>query len=263
MDVCIHIGKGVSGVGEKDTDKIMYFLGQHRLENFIDNDEIVATKEKYDRLKNDYDEEMERFEASLSEKERHELEVFSKSYIEKRLEILAEENLYPLQEQFEKQLEKLSEALEKANVMTNALEQEKNEIIKKRNEQNKQNNKEVDIQLFGGVNHLEANEVPENKLGNVDKVFAGVGGFITASHHGSKESHSFDGYRIICHIKDYLDEMDRKISWLQDISGIPYSTLRTILLNEKSVTLENAYKLSITLGMPIERLFSFVKLDDK
>lgn len=73
---------------------------------------------------------------------------------------------------------------------------------------------------------------------------------------------NFKDYVLVSHVKDYLDAMDRKVSWLQDLTQIPYSTLRSILLNTNAVSLENAFKISLALNMSIDVLFSYEKLNN-
>jgi hypothetical protein len=71
----------------------------------------------------------------------------------------------------------------------------------------------------------------------------------------------FSKYKLTSHVKYYLDEMGRKITWLQEKTQIPYSTLRSIVYNTNTISLENAYRISIVMMLPMEKLFYYIDQD--
>jgi hypothetical protein len=74
--------------------------------------------------------------------------------------------------------------------------------------------------------------------------------------------YDFSDWVLISNVKQRLEERGLKQSWLQEKTQIPISTLRSIITNEKSVSLENAMKISIVMNEPINKLFSYVSLSD-
>lgn len=76
-----------------------------------------------------------------------------------------------------------------------------------------------------------------------------------------EERYDFTSWDLKSNVKEILEEKGLKQSWLQEKTQIPISTMRSILNNEKAISLENAYKISIVMKMPIEKLFSYIDVD--
>lgn len=77
-----------------------------------------------------------------------------------------------------------------------------------------------------------------------------------------EKSYDFSNYVLMSNIKEILEKKGIKQNRIQELSGIPLSTFRSIINNEKSVSLENAFKISMVMKMPIEELFSYVETED-
>lgn len=117
---------------------------------------------------------------------------------------------------------------------------------KKLNESNK---KKVGL----GVSHSETIEIKTADLEKVKETFN--------RYNRIKIDYNFDDYILFSNIREILEKEGLKQSWLQEKTGIPVSTFRSIINNEKAVSLENAFKISTVMGIPIEKLFTFEKMN--
>lgn len=75
--------------------------------------------------------------------------------------------------------------------------------------------------------------------------------------YNKDEDIDYSEYVIISHVKEILEKINRKPSWLQKKTGIPMSTLRSVVNNTNEISLKNAFKISKAMNMSMYELFSF------
>lgn len=72
-----------------------------------------------------------------------------------------------------------------------------------------------------------------------------------------EDDYDFDNYVLVSNVKEIIEELGIKQTWLTIKTQIPTSTMRSILNNTNAVSLENAFKIAKVLKMPIEKLFTY------
>jgi len=73
----------------------------------------------------------------------------------------------------------------------------------------------------------------------------------------NNESINIEDFKVVSKIREIVIMQGKKLTWLQEQTKIPKSTFNAIINNTNTISLDNAFKVAIILGVRIENLFDF------